>query len=1203
MASHVSDTSVNTHDETSSKFNICSINVGGLYSKLNNTYFELFCKNFDVICISETKTNCYDFTDTLLHEYDIFEHANVNLGNYFATHGICVLVRKHLAKFFKIIEGKSSKQVLWIKVDESVIGNDFILGAVYLPCESSIYYDKENFDDIQRDIIDFDLPICIIGDWNARTAKLKDVIDYDDYVARLHGLNDVYVYNEIDCFMKNKVDIVRKNNDQKSNTSGSILCELCHANNICILNGRYGSDRSGSFTCFNHNNGKSSIDYAVMSPKLFDHLSDFQVHEFDKLLSDTHCAISLSLNYRPDLNVKELLETVNKQPDIEPQDIHDKQEFIFKWNGTKPDEFQASFTVDAIESLCQNLDNVCDAPSQNSINDFYSKLSKIVIEKAVNVGAYVVKKKTSVFKKDEGKQPWFDVKCFKARENYHRVRNKMKFVNPETRNDKIKSASKRLKETITHTKKLYYKRLHNKLRILKSNNSKDYWNYLNKVSGRKGTECNIELDVLRDHFKNLNENAPHQDDIPNAFTNSDNEELNNLFTLKEIECVIKTLKLGKACGLDKIRNEFLKKCPVELLNIIVKYFNLVLNTGIVPEEWCIGVIVPIYKNKGSSDNPDNYRGITLLSCVGKLFTALLNKRLTSYLDAVGGIGDEQAGFREGYSTMDHVFTLYAIIEMYLAKGKRLYCAFIDYKKAFDMVNRTSLWKKMLSLGINGKLLNVIKNMYSQAKSCVKKNSLISDYFSCNVGVRQGENLSPMLFAIFLNDFEYSISRNYNGLGFLAFEVNKLLSDEDVEHFLRLFALLYADDTIVMAESAEQLQLALDAVHKYCSDWDLTVNTTKTKIVIFSRKKVTNYPAFLFGHNGIDVVEDYTYLGVIFNYNGLFSKAINKQAKQGMRAFYALLNKVRKLRLPVDLAFELFDHLVLPVFLYGCEVWGFSNIDQLEVLHRKFIKIILGVCTSTPNCMIYGESGRRSVRSIVDSRMISFYARVVNGKHCKLSYVMLTLAKKKQEKEDYFCSWTEHIKFSLGNLGMNEIWLLEGNGCSTEYIKRGAKLRLNDIHHQEWHENVSTHEFCDFYKLIKKEWGKMNYLNELCFYQRKLLSKWRCRSNYLPISSSRFVISDDILCPLCKGEHLGDELHYLSTCPFFNEERNLYLSQISNNFEIEVILDIFRTDQPNPEKLQNLISFIKIVMYIFDHRKEWDKEMVFEPFIFDEDEEI
>ena len=330
----------------------------------------------------------------------------------------------------------------------------------------------------------------------------------------------------------------------------------------------------------------------------------------------------------------------------------------------------------------------------------------------------------------------------------------MKFINPETRSERIKAASKKLKDTIKNTKKLYFKRLHGKLRILKSNNSKDYWNYLNKLSGRKGTECNIEIDVLRDHFKTLNNDNTHQQDADkNVFTNSDNEELNNSFTLDEIKCIIKSLKLGKACGLDKVRNEFLRKCPDELLDIFVKYFNVVLNSGFVPEEWCIGVIIPIYKNKGATDNPDNYRGIPLLSCVGKLFTALLNKRLTNYLDAIGGIGDEQAGFRNGYSTMDHIFTLYAIIEMYLSKGKRLYCAFIDYRKAFDMVNRTSLWKKMLSLGINGKLLNVIQNMYAQAKSCVKNNASISDYFSCNVGVRQGENLSPMLFAIFFNHFE------------------------------------------------------------------------------------------------------------------------------------------------------------------------------------------------------------------------------------------------------------------------------------------------------------------------------------------------------------------------------------------------------------------------------------------------------------------
>ena len=158
-------------------------------------------------------------------------------------------------------------------------------------------------------------------------------------------------------------------------------------------------------------------------------------------------------------------------------------------------------------------------------------------------------------------------------------------------------------------------------------------------------------------------------------------------------------------------------------------------------------------------DPNNYRGITLLSCIGKVFTALLNQRLTRFLDAIGAIGDEQAGFRQGYSTIDHVFTLHSILDMYINTGQRVYCAFIDYRKAFDFVDRVSLWKKMLSLGINGSLLKVIYNLYYGAKSCVKSNGKMSEYFHCNVGVRQGENLSPLLFAIFLNDLNISSADN------------------------------------------------------------------------------------------------------------------------------------------------------------------------------------------------------------------------------------------------------------------------------------------------------------------------------------------------------------------------------------------------------------------------------------------------------------
>ena len=252
---------------------------------------------------------------------------------------------------------------------------------------------------------------------------------------------------------------------------------------------------------------------------------------------------------------------------------------------------------------------------------------------------------------------------------------------------------------------------------------------------------------------------------------------------------------------------------------------------------------------------------------------------------MGLLGEEQAGFRPNYNTTDHAFTLSSLVQLYLKNNKRLYCAFIDYAKAFDTINRSSLWSKLIASEINGNVIRVIYNLYENAKSCIRKSNKLSHFFSCNVGVRQGENLSPLLFAIYLNDFEYSISRKYKGLSFASSEINRILSDEDVELFVRMYVLLYADDTVVMAESAEQLQAALDGVAEYCDLWDLKVNISKTEIIIFSRGKVKLYPVFKLGSQTVKVVDEYVYLGTTFNYNGTFSKAIkNKLTKPEKQCF-------------------------------------------------------------------------------------------------------------------------------------------------------------------------------------------------------------------------------------------------------------------------------------------------------------------------------
>ena len=167
--------------------------------------------------------------------------------------------------------------------------------------------------------------------------------------------------------------------------------------------------------------------------------------------------------------------------------------------------------------------------------------------------------------------------------------------------------------------------------------------------------------------------------------------LNSPISEDEVKKAVKRLKNGKACGEDKILNEMIKAFSETHMGVLTKIFNIVLQSGHMPHEWVIGIIKPIYKNKGDINDPDNYRGITLLSCFGKLFTSILNDRLTTYINLKEMMSEAQAGFRKGYSTTDQIFTLKSIVELFLCQGRRLFCTFVDYSKAFDSINRATLW--------------------------------------------------------------------------------------------------------------------------------------------------------------------------------------------------------------------------------------------------------------------------------------------------------------------------------------------------------------------------------------------------------------------------------------------------------------------------------------------------------------------------------
>ena len=231
-----------------------------------------------------------------------------------------------------------------------------------------------------------------------------------------------------------------------------------------------------------------------------------------------------------------------------------------------------------------------------------------------------------------------------------------------------------------------------------------------------------------------------------TFTN-----LDFLITGKEIDNCLGSLKTNKSTGLDCISNETLKCGKTILLPYILQIFKRILQLGIYPDEWKVGYINPIYKS-GNKTDASNYREITIMNCLGKLFNTVLNRRLDQYLEDNNIIKEVQIGFQKESRTTDHMFVLPTFIEKYTVQNKsKLFTCFVDLRKAFDSVLHQALFLKLKNNGISGLFYNVIKSMYTDNILRVKLGNKITSEFYSNIGVRQGDTLSPNLFKIFIND--------------------------------------------------------------------------------------------------------------------------------------------------------------------------------------------------------------------------------------------------------------------------------------------------------------------------------------------------------------------------------------------------------------------------------------------------------------------
>ena len=719
------------------------LNICGINSKIKYRNFQEHIESYSFVCLSEIRTS-YIAPDEFpgFHSIISDRKCTINERETRKSTGIAILLKENIS--YDIIKGTNCEWVLWIKVSNFKNKYNFLLGSVYIPGETSVYHNSSVYDILLCDMLDlyskYDLPFVLMGDFNSRTGNRSDLLPIEKQVTVSTGYTDEHTN-----YIEQLELTIRSNSDNILNKNGQGLLSLCQTLNLRILNGRFGSDKGvGGFTCHTQK-GESTVDYIIISDSLIPIVDDFSIEPLDNTLSDVHSALNMSFHSGSGILDQTSPEHINSQlgESTETCPTQTSESYSLRWKDNIGTTFKGSFSENSVNQLLVKLNSYNENnTTQEKMDELTNDLVNIYIQTAQAVGLCKKRKDQNYrtkkpYSRRYSQKDWFDDECEKKRKEYMKFKNKGRYI----RGKKEKKMHSKLLSNKHKEYQKFLRKKENKFRINIEKQLRDsknsIWNILGNHT-KPVNENNIPLNTFKEHFQKLNQVYreiqvdfnPSQILEPDQVNleDSDLQELNKDFTISDIEKIIKKLKNGKSPGGDHIIGEYLKNSPETLIETITNLFNLVLKSGVVPSNWCTGVIIPLFKNKGSVNSVDNYRGITLLSVIGKLFTSAINERLAKFLDNISARGEEQIGFRPGYSTLYHIFVLHTLIGFYLNNKKRLYCCFIDYSKAFDLIDRVTLWRKLIDTGITGNVLRVIYNLYIKAKSCVKKGKNISEFF-------------------------------------------------------------------------------------------------------------------------------------------------------------------------------------------------------------------------------------------------------------------------------------------------------------------------------------------------------------------------------------------------------------------------------------------------------------------------------------------
>jgi len=448
----------------------------------------------------------------------------------------------------------------------------------------------------------------------------------------------------------------------------------------------------------------------------------------------------------------------------------------------------------------------------------------------------------------------------------------------------------------------------------------------------------------------------------------------SLISAVDISQFIVNLSCNKAPGADLLTAEHLKYCDGVYIKVIHNLFSLIIMHGYVPKLFGCGVTVPLPKSnsRGAQLTVGDFRGITILPVISKLFELALQKCIAPLLKTC----DSQFGFKKGHSCAQAVFAARKITDFFVEQGSTVTLCSLDISKAFDSVSHIILFNKLLDRNLPKSIILCLLSWYSNMEIVVRWNNIFSRPIRLTKGVRQGSVLAPALFSIFVNDILIKLSRSSLGC-----HINGLVFN----------AIMYADDLLLLSLSLSDMRKMIILCQKMFADCGLLLNGEKSVCLRIGSRHSHTAP-LLCGTDKIEFRSSLKYLGCTIEAGPSFKCSLQSSKQKFFVASNSVFAKIGVDYNVAGLTLALIDSCAVPCLLYGVEAVCIKKalLDLIDYTYNSvFVKLFnTKDIDNIRACQYY--SGVLPISIRLELRLIRFYETLKFGRSGSMAANLLCM---------------------------------------------------------------------------------------------------------------------------------------------------------------------------------------------------------------------